>query len=82
VAIDPCISYPQIAVRSFGRGTFHKPPLAGSEMTWQKAFLVNANDILISNIKAWEGAIAVTSCSDGGWFGSHRYLTFAFPTRR
>ncbi|MCL5995777.1 MAG: restriction endonuclease subunit S [Chloroflexi bacterium] len=68
-------NYPQIAVRSFGKGTFHKPPLAGSEVTWQKPYLVKAGDILISNIKAWEGAIAVASEVDDGRFGSHRYLT-------
>jgi type I restriction enzyme R subunit len=49
---------PSIAVRSFGRGTFHKPPLNGNEVTWEKPFLVKAGDILVSNIKAWEGALA------------------------
>jgi type I restriction enzyme S subunit len=67
--------YPSVAVRSFGRGTFHKPPLTGAEITWQKLFLVKSGDILISNIKAWEGAIAVASEEDDGYFGSHRYLT-------
>jgi type I restriction enzyme S subunit len=67
--------YPQIAVRSFGKGTFHKPLLSGSEITWQKPYLVKAGDILISNIKAWEGAIAVAENEDDGRFGSHRYLT-------
>jgi type I restriction enzyme S subunit len=67
--------YPSVAVRSFGRGTFHKPPLAGAEITWQKLFLVKSGDILISNIKAWEGAIAVAAEEDDGYFGSHRYLT-------
>jgi type I restriction enzyme S subunit len=67
--------YPQVAVRSFGRGTFHKPSLNGSDVTWQKPFLVRAGDILVSNIKAWEGAIAVASAEDDGRVGSHRYLT-------
>jgi type I restriction enzyme, S subunit len=68
-------AYPQVAVRSFGRGTFHKPLLNGSDVTWQKPFLVRAGDILISNIKAWEGAIAVARAEDDGRVGSHRYLT-------
>lgn len=75
IVVDPKKHYPQIAVRSFGRGTFRKPPLIGPEVTWQKPFLVKANDILISNIKAWEGAIAVVSQDDDGRVGSHRYLT-------
>jgi len=75
VAVDIEKSYPAIAVRSFGRGTFHKPPLVGSEVTWEKAFLVKAGDILVSNIKAWEGALAVARQEDDGRVGSHRYLT-------
>lgn len=75
VSVDIKESYPQVAVRSFGRGTFHKPPLVGNEVTWQKLFLVKAGDILISNIKAWEGAIAVATPRDEGRVGSHRYLT-------
>lgn len=75
VTVDFHASYPQVAVRSFGRGTFHKPPLIGSEVTWEKPFLVKAGDILVSNIKAWEGAIAVAGPDDDGRVGSHRYLT-------
>jgi type I restriction enzyme S subunit len=75
VTVDFEASYPQVAVRSFGRGTFHKPPLIGSEVTWEKPFLVKAGDILVSNIKAWEGAIAVARTDDDGRVGSHRYLT-------
>jgi type I restriction enzyme S subunit len=75
VTVDFEANYPQVAVRSFGRGTFHKPPLIGSEVTWEKPFLVKAGDILVSNIKAWEGAIAVAGADDDGRVGSHRYLT-------
>jgi type I restriction enzyme S subunit len=75
VVISPTARYEQIAARSFGRGTFHKPPIHGADVTWQKLFLVEAGDILISNIKAWEGAIAVVAPDDDGRVGSHRYLT-------
>lgn len=75
--IGQSAEYPGISARSFGRGTFHNPPLLGSEITWQKPYEVKAGDILVSNIKAWEGAIAVVSPEDDGRFGSHRYLTFA-----
>ena len=39
--------------------------------------LVRAGDVLVSNIKAWEGAIAVATPEDDGRYGSHRYLTYA-----
>ncbi|MCE1227014.1 MAG: restriction endonuclease subunit S [Geobacteraceae bacterium] len=75
VTVDVEKHYPQVSVRSFGRGSFHNPPLAGNEITWQKPFLVKSDDILISNIKAWEGALAVALPEDDGRVASHRYLT-------
>lgn len=74
--VDPAANYPQVSVRSFGRGSFHSGVLEGSAITWEKPHLVLAGDILVSNIKAWEGAIAVAGPHDHGRYGSHRYLTF------
>ncbi|MDE3261784.1 MAG: restriction endonuclease subunit S [Acidobacteriota bacterium] len=73
--IDADGSYPGLGVRSFGRGTFHKPTIRGSDVTWQKLFRVEQGDLVFSNIKAWEGAFAVASASDHNRYGSHRYLT-------
>ena len=75
VEIDPAQSYPELGVRSFGRGTFHKPALDGSKLTWQKLFLIQESDLVFSNIKAWEGAFAVAKPEDDNRVGSHRYLT-------
>jgi type I restriction enzyme S subunit len=74
--IDISKVYPQVSVRSFGRGTFHSGMLDGSDITWEKPHLVKAGDVLISNIKAWEGAIAVVAKQDDARYGSHRYLTY------
>ena len=75
VEIEPDQSYPELGVRSFGRGTFHKPALDGSKLTWQKLFLIQEGDLVFSNIKAWEGAFAVAKPEDHNRVGSHRYLT-------
>ena len=75
VEIEPDQSYPELGVRSFGRGTFHKPALDGSKLTWQKLFLIQEDDLVFSNIKAWEGAFAVAKPEDHNRVGSHRYLT-------
>lgn len=80
VEIDLDASYPELGVRSFGRGTFHKPDLLGAELSWQKLFLVQQGDLVFSNIKAWEGAFAVAGPDDHGRVGSHRYLT-CVPTQ-
>lgn len=75
VEVRPEGEYPELGARSFGRGIFHKPTLIGSELSWQKLFRVHEGDIVISNIKAWEGAIAVASSEDDNRVGSHRYIT-------
>lgn len=80
VEIDLDASYLELGVRSFGRGTFHKPDLLGAELSWQKLFLVQQGDLVFSNIKAWEGAFAVAGRDDHGRVGSHRYLT-CVPTQ-
>lgn len=67
--------YPELAVRSFGRGVFHKPTLLGSELSWQQLYQIKTNDLVFSNIKAWEGALAVATEDDNGRFASHRYIT-------
>lgn len=75
VAIEADATYREIGARSFGRGLFHKPLLRGSDLTWQKLFLVEERDLVFSNIKAWEGAFAVARREHHGCVGSHRYLT-------
>jgi type I restriction enzyme S subunit len=80
VEINLDASYPELGVRSFGRGTFHKPDLLGADLSWQKLFLVQQGDLVFSNIKAWEGAFAVAGPDDHGRVGSHRYLT-CVPTQ-
>ena len=75
VDVQPDESYPELGVRSFGRGTFHKPALVGSQLTWQRLFRIHEGDLVFSNIKAWEGAFAVAEPEDDNRVGSHRYLT-------
>jgi type I restriction enzyme S subunit len=67
--------YPELGVRSFGKGVFHKPTLVGADLDWQKLYRVHSDDLVISNIKAWEGAIAVAGEKDHNRVGSHRYIT-------
>jgi len=74
--------YEELGARSFGKGIFHKPTLRGESLTWQKLFQVHTGDIVISNIKAWEGAIAVAGEADHGRYGSHRYLTCVVDPKR
>lgn len=69
----------EIGIRSFGRGTFHKPPVSTADLGGKRVFEIREGDLLISNIFAWEGAIAVAGPGDDRLIGSHRFMTWT-PT--
>ena len=75
VKIEPDQSYPELGVRSFGRGTFHKPPLSGMAVGSKKLFRIQEGDLLFNIVFAWEGAVAIAQPKDDGRVGSHRFLT-------
>lgn len=73
--IEPEASYPELGIRSFGKGTFHKPAVPGMELGNKRLFRIETGDLLFSNVFAWEGAIAIAGPADAGRFGSHRFMT-------
>jgi len=75
VDVESHKSYPELGLRSYGKGTFHKPALLGSEVGKKRLFEIKAGDLLFSNVFAWEGAVAIAKPKDDGRFGSHRYIT-------
>lgn len=75
VDIDIAERYREIGARSFGKGLFVKPDFDGAEATWQKPVWIKAGDLVLSNIKAWEGAIALAGDEHDGCIASHRYIT-------
>lgn len=75
VQINPSTKYYEIGIRSFGRGTFHKPPIEGASLGTKKIFHIEANDLLFNIVFAWEAAVAVAKPQDHGRVGSHRFLT-------
>lgn len=75
VTIDIDKRYREVGARSFGKGLFVKPDFDGADATWQKPVWINMGDVVLSNIKAWEGAIAVAGAEHDGCIASHRYIT-------
>ncbi|MDB5970681.1 MAG: type restriction-modification enzyme specificity subunit [Hydrocarboniphaga sp.] len=82
VDIDLDAVYPELGVRSFGKGTFHKPPLQGAQVGSKRLFRIEKGDLILSNVFAWEGAVAVAGADDGGRYGSHRFITCAVDSKR
>ncbi len=68
--------YEEIGVRSFGRGIFHKEPTTGLELGTKRVFRIEPGDLVLSNVFAWEGAIALATDAEAGRIGSHRFMTF------
>jgi len=68
-------NYPELGIRSFGKGTFHKQAVSGLEVGTKRLFEIHPGDLLFSNVFAWEGAVAVATTNDAGRFGSHRFIT-------
>jgi type I restriction enzyme S subunit len=82
IASDPDATYTELGVRSFNKGTFHRRTVKGAEFTWQELYLVRENDLVFSNIMAWEGAVALAGLDDDGCIGNHRMLTCACDETR
>ena len=75
VAVNHKSSYAELGIRSFGKGTFHKPTLSGLELGDKRIYRIEPGDLLFSNVFAWEGAIAVAQPEDAGRVGSHRFIS-------
>ncbi|MBP6108104.1 MAG: hypothetical protein V9E93_04310 [Steroidobacteraceae bacterium] len=65
----------EVGARTFGKGLVVKPDFDGAEATWQKPVWIKSGDLVLSNIKAWEGAIALADDEHEGCIASHRYIT-------
>ena len=76
VLVNPVEEYTSIGVRGFGRGIFHYESKAGNELGRLRFFRVRPGELVVSNIKAWEGAIAISSTTDAGTIASNRFLTY------
>lgn len=75
VKINPESNYSELGVRSFFKGAFIRRTVTGAEFTWQKLYQVNADDLIFSNIMAWEKGIAIANTGHNECVGNHRMLT-------
>lgn len=76
VDVDPGARYREIGVRSFARGLFLKDPVSGHELGAKRVFRIELGDLVVSNIFAWEGAVAVAGEAHRATIGSHRFMTW------
>lgn len=74
--------YTEIGVRSYGRGIFHKAPVTGADLGTKRVLRIESGDLVLMNVFAWEGAVAVAGDAEDGTIGSHRYATYTADPQR
>jgi len=74
--IEATGSYPQVGVKSFGGGLFPKGAVEGTGTTYRAFNRLYDGALLLSQVKGWEGAVAVCPPELAGWFVSPEYRTF------
>lgn len=75
VTIGSDSNYSEVGVRSFFKGAFVRRTVLGNEFTWQKLYQIKTDDLIFSNIMAWEKAIALAGAAHDKCVGNHRMLT-------
>ncbi len=81
VSIKPTVFYPQVGVRGFGGGLFAKPAISGMDTTYRAFNKLYEGALVLSQVKAWEGAVAVCGKDLAGMYVSPEYRTFRFDEK-
>lgn len=74
--------YPAAGVYSFGRGLFYRTDLEGSKTSYSRLHQIRAGQLVMSRLKAWEGALAIVPREFDGYFLSPEFPTFTIDTDR
>lgn len=69
-------------VYSFGRGLFRRGPLDPQETSYKSYNRLIAGEFVISQPKAWEGALALVTPEFDGWYLSPVFPTFSIDRSR
>lgn len=74
VALDAV--YPQVGIRGFGGGLFRKGGVTAADTTYRHFNRLAAGQFVVSQVKGWEGAVAMCDNEFAGLFASPEYRTF------
>jgi len=76
IHIDERTTYQPVGVRGFGRGMIRYPTIPGSALSKLRYYRLVPGSLLVSNIKAWEGAVCVVEPGDVERIASNRFLQY------
>jgi type I restriction enzyme S subunit len=77
IEIIPDDEYRALGMRSFGKGIIRYESAPGQELSKLRYYKFPAHALALSNIKAWEGAISVTTNKDISYVASNRFLFYS-----
>ena len=75
-AIIPAKKYPQVGVKGFGGGLFAKESIDSTQTTYKIFNHLYQGALVLSQVKGWEGAVAVCPPNLVGKYVSPEYRTF------
>jgi len=75
--VAPTGSYLQVGIKSFGLGLFPKKAVSGGETTYKHFNRLETGMVVLSQVKGWEGAVAVCPPHLAGFYASPEYRTFS-----
>jgi type I restriction enzyme S subunit len=81
VSVEPDVTYRLAGMYSFGRGVFERAFVPGTDMSYRSLFRLHENQVVMSRLNAWEGAVAVVDESAAGAFVSNEYPTFTIKRK-
>lgn len=68
--------YKIAGVYSFGRGLFQRGPISGTDTSYKTLHRLRTSQLVVSRLKAFEGALAIVPYAFDGWFLSPEFPTF------
>ncbi|MGH3779437.1 MAG: restriction endonuclease subunit S [Gemmatimonadales bacterium] len=77
VSVFPNSTYEIAGVYSFGRGLFSRGPIQGTQTSYAKLHRLHNNSIVLSRLKAFEGAISLVNKEFDSSFLSPEFPTFS-----
>lgn len=76
IEVNPLDQYPVAGVYSFGRGLFAREAIVGSDTKYKTLVRLHQGQLVVSRLKAFEGAVAVVPLELDGTFLSQEFPTF------
>lgn len=76
VNVEPTDIYEIAGVLSFGRGVFGREAITGAQTKYEVLYKLKGAQLVVSRLKAFEGAIAVVPEEFGGSYVSQEFPTF------